>query len=268
MKKHLITLCIVLCIKNYGFAQNSIGAKLMAMGNQNAAVKDDWNFTGNFVNDTQIGNPILAIGYSKYFYGGELSDQNFKLILPLKKYEAGLSFQRYGISEFNQINAGASLAKNFGDKFSIGLRANFHQLKIQNYGSSTGFSVDAGMVYQINNQLTIGINVNNASKQTYQNTNVAIRIPSTIHLGAAYQASSKVLMATTITKNFNEKFDVGLGLDYKLIALLSLRGGITMKPFKQYGGVGIDYKKFKIDLAVGSDPYLGYSSQMGLAYAF
>ena len=268
MSKIIINFLTLIFIASSGFAQNLTGTRLVSMGNNNAAVNDTWSFTGNFKNNAQSKNSIIAIGYAKYFYQNELSTQSLKFVLPLKKYEVGLGFQRYGITAYNEITAGASLAKNFGDQFSIGLRVNYHQLKIQNYGSAIGFSLDVGMMYHLNNQLTIGININNPSKQTYNNSNVSVYIPSIINIGASYQAASKILIATTLTKNFNEKYDVGLGIDYQILEILSLRGGITIKPFKQYGGLGLNYKKFKLDLAVESDPYLGYSSQIGITYAF
>lgn len=268
MNKFIITFLTLIFITNTGFTQNLAGARLVSMGYTNVAVNDTWNFTGNFKKNTQSKNPIIAIGYAKYFYQNELSNQSLKLVLPFKKYEVGLGFQRYGITEYNEITTGASLAKNFGDQFSIGLRVNYHQLKIQNYGSAIGFSLDAGIMYHLNQQITIGINVNNPSKQTYNNSNVSVYLPSAINIGAAYQATNKILIATNLTKNLNEKYRVGLGIDYQLLEILSLRGGISIKPFKQYGGIGINHKKFKLDLAIESDPYLGYSSQIAVSYAF
>ena len=268
MNKYIISFSVLLFLGSSCLAQSLIGARLAAIGGYNAAVNDTWNFTGNFKNNVQSNTPKIAAGYAKYFYGDELSNQQLKFTLPLKNYEAGLGFQRYGIAEFNQLTAGASLAKNFGDRFSIGLRANYHQLKIQNYGSTTGFSIDVGVMYHFNNQITIGVNVNNPAKQNYRNSNTSLSIPSLVNFGIAYQASNKILIAANLIKNFNEKYDVGLGLDYKLAEILSLRGGATMKPFKQYGGIGIEYKKLNLDLAIENDPHIGYSSQIGIAYAF
>lgn len=268
MNKFIITFLTLIIMNSPGFTQNITGARLVSMGNTNVAVNDTWNFTGNFKQNSQHRNPIIAIGYAKYFYQNELSNQTLKFILPLKKYEIGFGFQRYGIAEYNEITTGTSLAKNFGDQFSIGLRVNYHQLKIQNYGNTIGFSLDAGMMYHLNHQLTIGVNINNPSKQTYNNSNVPIYLPSDIKIGAAYQAANKILIASTLTKNIDKEYNIGLGIDYQLLEILSLRGGISIKPFKQYGGIGINYKKFMLDLAVESDPYLGYSSQIGVAYAF
>ena len=123
-------------------------------------------------------------------------------------------------------------------------------------------------MYHYNKEITIGLNITNPAKQNYRNTNASIYIPSSLNIGAAYQISNKVLIATSLTKVSQLKYDVSFGLDYQLIEPISLRGGITMKPFKQYGGVGIEYEKMNLDFAVTSDPNLGYSSQIGISYAF
>lgn len=268
MNKIIFTLIIMLYGIKTCLAQNLSGARLTAMGNSTVAVIDHWNFTGNFKNYSQNFKPTIAIGYATYFYENELSTQNLKFILPIKSYELGINFQRYGINEFNEITTGASLAKNFGNRFSIGLRANYHQLKIENYGSTTGFSLDAGVLYHISHQLTVAFNIINPAEQKYNTSAVALQLPSIFTIGAAYQASNKILVAASLSKNFKEKFDVGLGIEYQLIPFISLRGGTTIKPFKQYGGLGIAYKKFNLDLTVANDIYLGYSSQIGIAYAF
>ena len=205
MNKHIIIFLLQFYCANFSFGQNLIGARLASMGNNSSAVQDTWNFTGNFKKNSPSHNPTIAVGYSKYFYEDELSHQNLKLIVPVKNYEIGLDFHRYGITEYNEITTGASLAKNFGDQFSIGIRINYHQLKIQNYGSTLGFTIDAGMMYHVNNQITLGFNIINPSMQTYNSSIVSIHLPSLINIGIAYQASNKILIATTLSKNFYER---------------------------------------------------------------
>ena len=77
-----------------------------------------------------------------------------------------------------------------------------------------------------------------------------------------------MLIATTISKKLDAKIDVGFGIDYRLLEIMSIRGGVTIKPFKQYVGIGFTPKKLMLDLALESDPNLGYSPQIALAYAF
>ena len=79
MNKFIITFLTLIFITNTGFTQNLAGARLVSMGYTNVAVNDTWNFTGNFKKNTQSKNPIIAIGYAKYFYQNELSNQSLKL---------------------------------------------------------------------------------------------------------------------------------------------------------------------------------------------
>ncbi|TKC10026.1 hypothetical protein FA048_07400 [Pedobacter polaris] len=249
-------------------AQINFGPRLSAMGNNGSAIQDIWSVEANPSGITGITTPIIALNYSKYLVDSELSKQAISFVLPVKNNFIGTSFQRYGISEYNEIKAGIALAKKFGDKLSIALKGNYHQIKISNYGASTGFSVDVGAMYHLNKQLTLGVYINNPSFQKYSSKAIETVIPTIIHVGASYKASDKLLIATTISKDMNAVVDVSLGIDYKLLEILSLRAGLTAKPFKQYGGFGINYKKLLLDFAIETNAYQGYTPQISLAYVF
>jgi len=268
MIKQFIPFLMLTISINFCFAQNNFGPKLTAMGSNTAAIKDIWSLNGNPSGVTHIQSPTLAINYTKYLIDSELSNQSVAFVLPFKNNYLGASFSRYGIAEYNEIKAGLALVKRFGDKLSIALKGNYHQLKINNYGSTTGFSLDVGTMYELNEQVTLGFSLNNPSIQKYSSKEVETTIPSSIQLGGAYKASDKILIATTICKDLNSSINVGFGIDYKLLELVSLRAGVTAKPFKHYAGFGLNYKKIVLDMAVESDIHLGYTPQIALAYAF
>lgn len=253
---------------NTCFAQNNLGPRLTAMGMNGIAVKDLWNLEGNPSGITDIKSSTIAINYSKYLFDNELSKQAIAFAIPFKNNYIGASFQRYGITEYNEIKVGFALAKKFGNSLSIALKGNYHQIKISNYGTTTGFSVDVGAMYDYSEFLTFGISVNNPSLQKFNTKTIAVTIPTIIKIGSSYRASNKILIAATISKDLDKSVDVGLGLEYKLLEPMSLRAGITAKPFKQYAGFGLNYKKLMIDIAIESDPHLGYTPQIALAYAF
>ena len=266
-KQNLLLLLLSFCISNI-YAQNLTGPKLTAMGNTGAAVNDIWSIEANIAGITNLSSPTIALNYINYHFNNEISTQALVFILPLNKNYLGLSIQRYGITEYNEIKAGFAFAKKFGTNLSIAIKGNYHQIKINNYGTTTGFSADVGVMYNLNKQLTFGLYINNPAHQKYTTNTVKNNIPSTISMGASYHASNKILIAASINKQFDNKFDVGFGIDYKLLEIISLRGGLTMKPFKQYVGIGLNHKKFNVDLAIENDPNLGYSPQIALAYAF
>lgn len=268
MNKQLYLSVLLLLSISFCHAQNNLGPRLTAMGTNGVAVKDLWNLEGNPSGITDLKSSTVAINYSKHLFDSELSKQAIAFVIPYKNNYIGASFQRYGITEYNEIKAGVALAKKFGTDLSMAIKGNYHQIKINNYGATTGFSVDVGAMYDYGENITIGLSINNPSLQKYSSKAIETKIPTLIQAGVAYKASNKVLIATTLFKDLDKSVDVGLGLEYKLLGLMSIRAGITVKPFKQYTGFGIDYKKLMLDIAIESDPYLGYVPQIALAYAF
>lgn len=268
MRRNLLLFFTLFFPIAHTFGQYNQGARLTAMGNASAAIKDVWSLNANPAGITGEKTPTAAINYARYLFGDELSEQSFTFVLPFNNNFAGVSVNRYGISEFIEIKVGFGLAKSFSDALSIGIKGNIHQIKITNYGNATTFSVDAGVNYVLNKQIGFGLYVNNPSSQAYKATNVATHIPTAIHLGGSYTPSNKLILAATVSKDFERKFDVRLGADYKFHELLSFRGGLSAKPFKQYVGIGLNYQKLMMDIAVESHPQIGYTPQIGLSYAF
>ena len=249
-------------------AQNNFGPRLTAMGNNGAAVNDIWSIEANPAGITKLSKPTLAANYTKLLIDNDLSRQAAAFVLPSKNTFVGFSFNRYGISEYNEIKAGLAIAKKFGNDLSISIKGNYHQISIINYGSTAGFSLDVGAMYKLNDLLTLGFYINNPSLQSFKNKIIKTSIPTVFHFGSSYQFSDKLLVATTINKDIKGKADFSLGLDYKVIEMISLRAGLSVKPFKHYAGFGINYKNLMIDFAVENDPNLNYTPQIALAYAF
>lgn len=253
------------------YAQFNMGPKITSMGLNGASVEDIWSTVTNPAGITAIKSITTAINYSKFLFDSELSTQGISLIVPFAKSArtfGGLSFLRYGFTEYNEIKTGITVGKKFSDHLSIGLRANLHQLSIAHYGSSTAFSVDLGAIYTLNNQIDIGAYITNPSKQHFNSSTVPTNIATTINIGASYFSSDKVLIAASLSKELEAKTDVRVGIDYSPISLLSLRGGISVQPFKQFFGIGLFYQKLAIDTAIENHPKIGCTPQVGLSYAF
>lgn len=263
-----LSILLLLLIGKCSYAQNNFGAKLTAMGNNGAAVSDIWSIEANPAGITKIAKPTIAANYIKLLVDSDLSKQGVVFVLPSKNNFIGFSFNRYGIAEYNEIKAGLAIAKKFGDELSISIKGNYHQISIVNYGSTAGFSLDVGATYHFNNLLTFGFYINNPSLQSFNSKIITTSIPSVLHFGSSYQFSDKLLIANTLSKDLKGKLDFSLGLDYKMIEMISLRAGLSAKPFKHYAGFGFNYKNLMVDLAAENDPNLSYTPQVALAYAF
>jgi len=252
----------------YLFAQNNLGPRLTAMGNNGAAVSDVWAIQSNPSAICHLDAPVVSISYIKHLLSDEVSTQALAAVVPFKNNSFAAGFQRYGLPEYQENKISFAYAKKFGKKLSFGLNVNYHQLKIESYGSSTGFSVGVGVLYQFLNHFAVGAFVSNPFKQKFSSTEVLTELPMSYNIGASFSASDKLIIATTVSKFINHTIDVSLGIDYKIIDLLSLRGGLSVKPFKQYAGFGLNYRKFLLDMATTYDANLGYAPQFSIGYAF
>lgn len=260
---------IAICcfVVQFSFAQSNLGARLGAMGDNASAVKDVWNVNGNFAGISAIDRFTVAASYAKYLFDTELAEQAIVVAIPFQRSVFGIGFQRYGITEYNEIKATAGITRKFGDKLAIGINGNYHQLKISNYGATQSITFDVGIQYELNEEVLLGAYVVNPAKLNYQ-TNANLQTPYSYQIGLGYKASSKLLLAASVKKENNLSADVSTGLEYQILEILFLRGGISLKPFKQYAGVGFSTSKLKIDVAFESYPNIGYIPQIALAYAF
>ena len=249
-------------------AQENLGPRLTAMGNNSAAIADVWAIQANAAAITALKRPIVSINYIKHFLSEEVSTQGLVAVIPVENNFISVGFSRYGLSSYNQNKISFAYAKRFGNQFSMAMTANYHQLKITNYGSSNGFSADVGFYYKFSETFNFGAYITNPLKQGFANAEVSIPIETSVNIGASYLVSDKVLMAATASKLLKNAIDVRLGIEYQIAMPLALRAGVSAKPFKQYAGFGVNFNKLLIDFATIFDNNLGYSPQIALGYAF
>jgi hypothetical protein len=253
------------CVAKLGFPQSNQGGRLSGMGKASAAVKDLWGVAANPASITATKRPSAQISYENHFFITDLSSQAFAFAFSRNNNAFGINLQRHGISEHLTIKAGFITAKQFGPNLSMGLRGNYHQLKITNYGAITAFSIDIGIMYQLADELVLGMNFNNPAK-TGSKTNLTI--PSTINIGVSYQSNAKVLVAGTMIKELNSPLNVAFGIDYQIIDRFSLRSGLNLNPLKHHFGVGFISANFLTDIAVTKYSHFNYSPQISIGYVF
>ncbi len=248
---------------NVLFAQTNQGSRLTAMGNNGVAVKDVWGVVANPATISNTPSLTVQLSHQEHHFSKAIRNQAVAVILPANRQTFGLGFQRYGIPEYHHVKIGVVGSRQFGPKLAIGFRVNYHQLKIDNYGVTTGISVDMGAIYQLSTEFSLGLYMNNLSKEDYRSKNINTALEPTAYIGAAYRTSSKLLLASSLSED-----DASIGMDYQLIQAFSIRGGISIHPFKHYAGIGFSKSKFMADFTVTKHSNFGYSPQLTIGYAF
>ncbi|WP_316799410.1 type IX secretion system membrane protein PorP/SprF [Pedobacter frigidisoli] len=248
-------------------AQNTLGPHLTALGGNGIAVRDVWAIQGNASAITDVEKATVSVAYIKHLFSNEISTQAAVFVLPLDNNFVGAGYQQYGFSGYTESKATFAYSRKFGPHLSIAIKGNYHQVKIPEYGSATAFSIDAGALYKVD-KFAFGVLISNPSRQKFVQSQVSSGIPTSVSVGATYFASDKVLIAGYFVRDIQKIADAGLGLEYKIMSILRLRGGFSVRQVKQYAGFGLNFNKLNIDMATAYDANLGYTPQIGLGYAF
>lgn len=264
----LYSFFVLILIGFPSFSQEIFGPRATAMGNASVALTGVWANNANAAGIAAVVTPTFAVGYENKFTIKDLSSKTVVGVAPLKNhYKLGASFQSYGNPTYSINKSGLSLAKAFGKNLYTAITLNYHQINIENYGNSRSFSVEAGMQLEALPNFWIGAHVANPNQSKFADNSEQL-IPAHLKFGVAFVMSNKLLISTEFEKVLDAQMDFKVGLEYKIVEFLALRGGISANTFKQYGGFGLNYQKFNLDFSVSSHPILGYSPQIAIGYAF
>lgn len=258
---------IILLFQSPLYAQLYPGPRSSALGSVSAALQDSWSVLQNPAGISGQKRPVLALSYKQHFLDPELSSQNAILVIPFNKHILGLSFHRYGFSEYLEQSAGFVYARSFSETLSLAIAFRTHQMHISNYGTAVAYSLDAGMQFRLAENVLIGSSISNPGRSGYTDSPGA-NLPVSLNVGISCLFGDKVLILSDIEKILGNSMDLKFGLEYKPVQSFALRGGVSVNPYKQHAGFGFYLKGIKVDAAVISHPTLGFSPNLGLSYEF
>jgi hypothetical protein len=248
-------------------SQQNIGPRLISMGSAGAAIPDVWSVSANPSLLTENKTIIVAINYQKPLVDLTIGNQAAGISYPLKKSTIGIYCSRYGMEEYNEIQASTMISKKFGRTFSLALRGNYHQIKIANYGSISAFSADVGLAFFLSPTFLIGFYINNITHGKYPLKSIANEIQAKFHGGFSYILSDRIIFTSNV--NYEDSFiENTFGFEYNITNHFSLRLGLSTRPLNKFMGIGISLQKLKIDLAITRTAFFTYTPQIGLNYAF
>lgn len=209
-------------------AQPAPGARMMGMANSSVSLSDISSFSANQAGLTGIKRKMVAINYHKDFARQQISSQTMVLAIPFPNQTLALGLYRYGFDSYKNQQIGFAYARKFGPVLSAALAFHYHQLSIPNYGKSNTFSVDAGLMYQLNHSVSLGAHINNISQNSFDKDLVYADLPLSMQFGMAYRNSEQVLIALSVEQTLNANTDVKLGLEYEPLSMIALRGAYQL----------------------------------------
>jgi hypothetical protein len=257
--------------------KNGVGARALAMGGAFVAIADDatavcWNPAGLAQSeDTRIAGmstDVFGMGITHQFVGATTSFSGIGI---------GLGWERTALTgqgtaadgtagslfNWNESAIVGSLATNIMDIGLAGANVKYYMADTGVGNTASGFGFDLGLLVKLGDMFMIGVNASDIG-----NTNLSWTSGATDAIDGVYTAGmamslvdGMLLLATDMDFSMSGLGDAHIGVEFKVIEELALRGGVVLADNFQNTyfsvGAGINVAGLYVDAAYGLDEKLG-----------
>lgn len=241
-------------------------ARQSSMARTYTTIDGFWALHGNPAGLTSLKNSALGFTLENRFLTKELNRQWFGIAFPYQENIWGISASRFGNSLFNRQEISGAYARKFGKRFSAGLKFDYHRIALaENYGSSSAFTFDAGILGSLSEHFTIGVHVYNPVQAKYSSEQTET-IPSGIATGIKYKADDHFFLSAEVEKTNEYEASIKGAFSYELTKTMSFCGGYATQPETFAFGVNLNWQSFEFDFGSSWHRYLGYSPSFSLIW--
>ena len=247
-------------------AQNGIelGARPLGMGNTNSALVGNWSAFNNPSGLSVVKKTTALISVQNQYGIQELSSIGAGAVVPLKLGTASFTVFRFGDDLYHQQNISLSYANEFGIG-QLGVRLNYFETAIQDFGSRSVFTVDFGGTVRLSDEFLLGAFIRNVNRAKLSDLEDE-RLPTILNVGVSYRENDKLILNADVEKDIEYDPRFKLGIEYVFLPKFSFRTGINTAPFVNFFGLGLKTWKVEIDYAIRIDYVLGNTHQLALNY--
>lgn len=262
-----IAFLFIILLPDLSNAQNGtiqFGAKSAGLAYAYSTIADQWSVLNNPGGLGYIQTTSAFAGYENKYNIHGFNSLTAGLTSKLSLGTFSVSAFKFGDDLYNE----QIYSLGYGNKFGIaglGIRLNYNQYYIDEFGSKGVFSIDFGGIAEITEELRFGAYIRNINQaqlaELYDE-----RIPTYLNAGIAYLPNDKIILSAEVEKELENDPVFRMGLEYIFIKKFAVRTGVKTNSFTNYFGLGFIGQKLHIDYALTKHQILGLSHQLGIAY--
>ena len=244
----------------YGQNFNASGGRALGMAASSILLNDAYGIFNN-PGAIQTDNLTFLAAYNTQYSDLGKSDARIGLVKPFTKFTTGFGVLYFGDELFNQMRLSLLLSDEFGFA-SVGLRLNYQQLYVQNYGYKSAVTADIGGLFTLSEQLSLALVLQNITRAKLIAETVT-ELGSLVQLGLSYQPINKFRIDLQVDKSIEDPVIFRLGMEYKASDLIYIRSGFSPASLAAFG-LGFSWAAITLDLAGQYQQHLGYSGIISL----
>jgi len=236
------------------------------------SVADSHSWTA-FNNPAMLGNldvPEFALLFENRYLLSELSTKSVQFALPGYRLNTGISFLYFGYSVYHEMLTGINFARNFSDKFAMGVQFNYYTAYFSASNSYRGaLFPQIGLSIRLSPVFNVGFHTFNPFQTNIITEYVIKRLPSVFSMGTEYFFSKEFVWRTQADKEVSSNYRIAMGFEYQMVQHINIKlGAYGSEYLVPCLGIGFKTGVFLFDLNCEIHPLLGVSPIAEIKYRF
>ncbi|CAN5874330.1 hypothetical protein BH11BAC4_BH11BAC4_07390 [soil metagenome] len=270
MRKKITILIITMLVAAHSFAQSlrySVSMPYLSLGAYSKTRSDVFSFTSNQAALATV--PVAGIGIygERRFMLNENSLYAVAAAIPTSLGNIGIQLNYGGFKNFNESKIGLAYARSLGKKLDIGVQFNYYGYRIPSYGNASTINFELGAIIHFTDRLNAGIHIYNPVAGKLGKSSDE-KLAAAYKLGMGYDASESFYVSAEVIKEEDKPVNVTGGVQYRFKKQFFIRAGFISETSGSFGGVGVSWKNFRLDIAANYHPQLGFSPGLLLIVNF
>jgi hypothetical protein len=200
-------------------AQNwTTSSRSAALGNTALSDSTEWNVLQNpsCPANKNTSQNFIGITDRRLYNIKEYHSHHTLALFRIKKLNTGLSLQKEGYSQFKQTQIGAHISHQINN-YKLGASIYYQEFLIGETEKTAQLSISLGGSIRINKDLIFGCSI--------QNIAIKKETQWLLASGLSYYLSNKVSLFVDFKNSLQNRFNIHLGIEYKIFKYLYVLAG-------------------------------------------
>jgi len=210
---------------------------------------------------------------------GLLAESRYKLTIPTTEsltisyptsvVNMGMSLRYAGFSVWHDVYSGFAFARNFADKFALGMQFCLNSAyAFQSDSYYHTFIMQAGLLVPVSSKLMVGFQAFNMFGASLKASLVTYALPSVYSLGCNWKVKNAFNLRFQADKESGHQYRFATGVDYHHNKQFLLQLGVYGYEYAvPVFGIGFQQGKFDFRLMNELHPMLGLITRIGICYS-
>jgi len=265
IKKHLTRFLILFSIPgiqsfpSFAMENHLTGARSLGLSHATVSFSDTWSTFHNQAGLAGLNNISAGFYYESKFGVPELSLAAGSAVLPVNPGTFGFSFFQFGEKIYKETKFGLTFARRLSKKWSAGIQLDYLAQRLPENERARGFvAFEGGILFRPLEKLVLGTHVFNPVSEDIASPAGKKKMPVVFRIGGHYCFDENILVTVETEKDNQNPALFKSGIEFLSGQNLTLRMGVSGKPFRYTAGMG--YKTDKINADIG----FSYHGNLGI----